>query len=92
MLAGVKKLFIQPAIVTSVVVTIILVGVQRLRLLEYFELKVFDQMMQRRADLPPDPRLLIVGFTEQDIQELKQITPTDEVLDRLLGKLESNQP
>ncbi|MCC5638441.1 CHASE2 domain-containing serine/threonine-protein kinase [Nostoc sp. CHAB 5844] len=76
---------------TSVLVTLILVGVQRLKLLEYFELKVFDQMMQRRADLPPDPRLLIVGFTEQDIQELKHITPTDEELDRLLGKLVSNQ-
>ncbi|BAY15512.1 serine/threonine protein kinase with Chase2 sensor [Anabaenopsis circularis NIES-21] len=91
MFAGAKKLFTQPVIVTSVLVTLILVGVQRLRLLEYFELKVFDQMMQRRADLPPDPRLLIVGFTEQDIQELKHITPTDEELDRLLSKLESNQ-
>ncbi|OCQ96595.1 serine/threonine protein kinase [Nostoc sp. MBR 210] len=91
MFAGAKKLFTQPVIVTSVLVTLVLVGVQRLRLLEYFELKVFDQMMQRRADLPPDPRLLIVGFTEEDIQQLKHGTPTDEELDRLLGKLESNQ-
>jgi CHASE2 domain-containing sensor protein/predicted Ser/Thr protein kinase len=92
MLAGVKKLFTHPALVSSVIVTLVLVGVQRLKLFEYFELKAFDQMMQMRADLPADPRLLIVGFTENDIQELKQSSPSGEVLDRLFRKLESSQP
>lgn len=91
MLAGVKKLFTQPVIVSSLLVTLVLAGVQKLGLLEAFELTIFDQMVQRRADLPPDPRLLIVGFTEQDIQELKQSSPSGEVFSRLLNKLESNQ-
>lgn len=91
MLAGVKKLFTQPVIVSSVLVTLVLAGVQRLGLLESFELKIFDQMLQRRADLPPDPRLLIVGFTEQDIQQLKQASPSGDVLNKLLSKLESYQ-
>ncbi|WP_242072008.1 CHASE2 domain-containing serine/threonine-protein kinase [Nostoc sp. FACHB-110] len=77
--------------VSSVLVTLILAGVQRLGLLESFELKVFDQMIQKRAELPPDPRLLIVGFTEEDIQELKQSSPSGEVLNQLLKKLETNQ-
>jgi len=91
MLAGVKKLLTQPVIVSSVLVTLVLAGVQRLGLLESFELKMFDQMVQRRTDLPPDPRLLIVGFTEQDIQELKQASPSGVVLTKLLNKLESYQ-
>jgi CHASE2 domain-containing sensor protein/predicted Ser/Thr protein kinase len=91
MLAGVKKLFTQPVIVSSVIVTLVLAGIQKLGLLESFELTVFDQMVQKRADLPPDPRLLIVGFTEQDIQQLKQSSPSGEVLSKVLSKLESNQ-
>jgi CHASE2 domain-containing sensor protein/predicted Ser/Thr protein kinase len=91
MLAGVKKLFTQPVLLSSVLVTLALTGIQKLGILEPFELTVFDQMVQRRADLPPDPRILIVGFTEQDIQELKQSSPSGEVLTRLFRKLESNQ-
>lgn len=49
-------------------------------------------MTQKRTPLGPDPRLLIVGFSEDDIQNLKQGSPTGDTLDQVLSKLESYQP
>ncbi|MEC4880566.1 MAG: CHASE2 domain-containing serine/threonine-protein kinase [Scytonema sp. PMC 1070.18] len=91
MFATLKNILTQPAISASLIVGVLLVGVQRLGILEPVELKVFDQMMQRRTDLSPDPRLLIVAFTENDIQNLKQSSPNGEVLETVFNKLERNQ-
>jgi CHASE2 domain-containing sensor protein/predicted Ser/Thr protein kinase len=92
MFAGLKKILTQPAIVAGVVVSGLLVGFQGLGVLEPLELKAFDQMMQRRPDSGRDPRILIVSFTESDIQRLKQSTPNGITLDKVLTKLERYQP
>jgi CHASE2 domain-containing sensor protein len=91
MFASLKGILTQPAITASLIVGLLLVGVQRLGVLEPVELKFFDQMMQRRTDPSPDPRLLIVAFTENDIQNFKQSSPNGEVLEAVFSKLERNQ-
>jgi CHASE2 domain-containing sensor protein/tRNA A-37 threonylcarbamoyl transferase component Bud32 len=92
MLASLKNILTQPAVVASVFASVLLVGVQRLGLLEPIELKAFDQMMQWRTDPGPDPRILIVAFTENDIQKFNQPSPNGEVLDAVFNKLERYQP
>ncbi|MBD2772672.1 CHASE2 domain-containing serine/threonine-protein kinase [Iningainema tapete] len=87
-----KNLLTQPTVIASVITSVLLVGVQRLGVLEPIELKAFDSMMQNRPQLEPDPRLLIVGFSENDIQKLKQSSPNGDVLDTVLSKLERYQP
>ncbi|MGI8503461.1 MAG: CHASE2 domain-containing protein [Hassallia sp.] len=91
-----KNVLTQPVILISLITGVLLVGAQRLEVLEDVlesaELKAFDQMMQKRTPLSPDPRLLIVGFSEDDIQNLKQGSPTGETLDTVLSKLERYQP
>jgi CHASE2 domain-containing sensor protein/predicted Ser/Thr protein kinase len=91
MLASFRNLLTQPAVFASAIVSVLLVGAQQLGLLEHPELIVFDQMMQSRADVEPDKRLLIVGFTENDIQNLKQSSPNGNVLTTVLSKLEQYQ-
>ncbi|BAY45653.1 serine/threonine protein kinase with Chase2 sensor [Scytonema sp. HK-05] len=91
MLASLRNLLTQPAVFTSAIVGVLLVTAQQLGVLEHPELIVFDQMMQRRADVNPDPRLLIVAFTENDIQKLKQSSPNGNVLSTVLSKLEQYQ-
>jgi CHASE2 domain-containing sensor protein/RIO-like serine/threonine protein kinase len=91
MLASLKNLLTQPAVFASAIVGVLLVTAQQLGVLEHPELIVFDQMMQRRADVNPDPRLLIVAFTENDIQKLKQPSPNGDVLSTVLSKLEQYQ-
>ncbi|MBR8837839.1 MAG: CHASE2 domain-containing protein [Stigonema ocellatum SAG 48.90 = DSM 106950] len=91
MFTSLRNILTQPTVVASVFAGMLLVGVQRLGVLEPIELKIFDQMMQRRATLGPDNRLLIVAFTEEDIQKLKQSSPNGNVLDSVLSKLEHHQ-
>ncbi|MBD2019729.1 CHASE2 domain-containing protein [Leptolyngbya sp. FACHB-36] len=92
MLARLRRLLTQPVLVSSLLVTGLLVSVQRLGVLEPIELKMFDQMMQDRSDPGPDPRLLIVGITETDIQTMREWPLSGRVLDQALEKLERHQP
>lgn len=91
MLGKVKKVLKQPVIISSAIATIFTLGIQKLQVLEALELRIYDQMIQRRADPGPDPRLLIVTVTEEDLQKWNWPIP-GEVLDRLLGRLEEYQP
>lgn len=60
--------------------------------LQPLELAVFDWMMRLRPDRGPDPRLLIVEVTEEDIQYLKQWPMSDQVLADVLASLQQHQP
>ncbi|MBW4478794.1 MAG: CHASE2 domain-containing protein [Tolypothrix brevis GSE-NOS-MK-07-07A] len=96
MLTNLRNVLTQPVVIISLITGILLVGAQRVEILEDVlesaELIAFDQMMQRRAPLAPDPRLLIVEFSADDIKKLNQGSPNGETLDKVLTKLERYQP
>ncbi len=92
MFAKVKSLLRQPAIISSAIATMLLFGIQRLGMLEPIELKVFDQMTQMRGNPGLDPRILVVGVTEKDLQKLQKWPLSGEILDKLFTKLEQYQP
>ncbi|MBP5976987.1 CHASE2 domain-containing protein [Brasilonema sp. CT11] len=90
-----KNFFTLSTVVSSVIVTGLLFVVQQLGVLEPLEIRLFDQMMQMRADSGTDSRLLIVAVTEDDIKKWKSPTSdrlSGQVLDNLLGKLEQYKP
>ncbi len=76
----------------SVACSVSLLAVRHLGGLQHLELMAYDQMVLRRADVGPDPRLLVVGITEEDIQALRQSTLSDQVVAQLLEKLQLPQP
>ncbi len=77
----------------SVVVTSLVMGMRSLGLLQPLELKTFDYLMQLRPPEKPDPRLLIVKVTAEDIKKLGGEYPLhDRTVLRLLKKLEEHQP
>ncbi|MCA1994826.1 MAG: CHASE2 domain-containing serine/threonine-protein kinase, partial [Coleofasciculus sp. S288] len=80
-----------PAVIASLAVTGLLVGGRKLGLLEPLELSAYDRLVQLRPTLPPDSRLLVVHWTEQDIQRYPYPLP-DQLIDELLAKLEQHQP
>jgi len=82
----------QPALVTSVAVTALLLGIRQLGLLVPLELSAYDLSLRSRSPVAPDPRLLIVTITEADLQNQKQWPLSDAVVQRLLEKLEQYQP
>ncbi len=60
------------AILLSLVMTIGLIGIYPLKVMQSWELTVYDRMMQHRPNEGEDPRLLIVEVTEEDIEAQRQ--------------------
>ncbi|NEQ41816.1 MAG: adenylate/guanylate cyclase domain-containing protein [Okeania sp. SIO3I5] len=56
------------------------------------EVRVFDGMMRLRSDEVPDPRLLIVEITEDDIEYLQEWPISDRTLAKVLVSLQKHQP
>lgn len=78
-------------LVTSLGVTALLWGVGELKWLQSWELKAYDKMLRSRPVEPPDPRLLLVTVTQEDIATY-QWPLTDATVNQLLATLESYQP
>ncbi|MDY6901471.1 MAG: CHASE2 domain-containing protein [Cyanobacteriota bacterium] len=91
-----KKLSLLLTIPTSIVITALLMGIRYLGILQPFELKAFDQLMQLRPSEIPDSRLLVVTVTEEDVRSQSEKPPgvslSDKSLSQVLEKLESYQP
>ncbi|MCC3472277.1 MAG: adenylate/guanylate cyclase domain-containing protein [Microcoleus sp. PH2017_25_DOB_D_A] len=83
---------LQPLAVTCIVVTGTLLGVRHLGWLQPLELKAFDLMVQLRPDAGPDPRLLVVTVTEQDIHTFKKWPISDGVLARAIASIARLEP
>jgi len=67
-------------------------GVRHFHGLEPLELAIFDQMIRLRPEEAPDPRIVVVGITEQDIQKLQKWPISDEIMAQLFFELQSHQP
>ncbi|MEA5447267.1 EAL domain-containing protein [Leptolyngbya sp. CCNP1308] len=78
-------------LLTSVLTSVLLLGLQSLGWLEPLELKVFDQFMQRRVDLAADSRLLVVGISEADLHRYGWPL-RDQVLAEGLAQLQRHSP
>lgn len=92
-----KRIF-RVALVASVAVTTILIGVRHLGWLQAWELQAYDQMLRLRPDEGKDDRLLIVTVTEEDLSYQREQgwesegSLKDAALSKLLEKLEPRQP
>ena len=83
-------------LLASFAVTGLVMGGRTFGLLQSWELKAFDQLMQLRPSERQDSRLLVVAITEADFQlkeqESRKGSLSDLALAKLLEKLESYQP
>jgi diguanylate cyclase (GGDEF)-like protein/PAS domain S-box-containing protein len=61
-------------------------------LLQSSELAAFDQLFHLRPAEPADPRIVIVGISEKDLQQAGQWPLSDRLMAQLLVKLDSYQP
>lgn len=87
---------VQTLLLSSLLVTGLVAATRWLGLLQPLEFWAFDHTMRLRPEEEPDPRLLVVTVTEQDIQaqgtEPRLGSLSDRTLSRLLSKLEQDQP
>ncbi|GET39969.1 CHASE2 domain-containing protein [Microseira wollei] len=94
----VTRILTHPALVASVAITALVLGVRQLGWLQPLELKAYDRMMRLRPDEGPDRRLLVITIDEADLQYQdrmgmeKRWSLADAALNQLLKKLEVYQP
>ncbi len=79
-------------LLSSFLVTGLLVGVRQTGGLQFLELLALDQIVRSQPQRDLDPRLLVVGITESDIQLQKQWPLSDQVVAQLLENLQQGQP
>ncbi|WP_246259721.1 CHASE2 domain-containing protein [Oxynema aestuarii] len=77
--------------IAALCTTSLLVGVRSLGALQRWELLVFDWMIRLRPDDPPDPRLLVVGITEDDLSRFGWPL-SDRTLAQALNQLQQHDP
>ncbi len=77
--------------VTSLGVTVLMLGVRELGWLQRWELRAYDQMMLMRPPEPQDDRILLVTVTDKDLQQQKDVL-SNETIHQVLKKIQSYQP
>ncbi|MEG3918774.1 adenylate/guanylate cyclase domain-containing protein [Microcoleus sp. T3_A4] len=83
---------LQPLAIIWILVTGTLLGVRHLGGLQPLELNAYDLMVQLRPDLGPDPRLLIVEVTEQDINTIEKWPISDRTLAKAIAEIARLEP
>jgi adenylate cyclase len=91
---------LSPAInswLTTVLLSSLVIGsgvivARQLGWLERSELQTYDDFIMRRGSEGADKRLLVVGFTEDDIQSLKEFPLHDGTLAQVIEKLDRYDP
>ncbi|HEY9762828.1 MAG TPA: CHASE2 domain-containing protein [Trichocoleus sp.] len=83
---------IQAIALASLAATGLVIGVRALGGLQSMELALFDRMVRLRPDEGPDPRLLVVGITETDIQSRREWPISDRTVAQLLKTLNRYEP
>jgi len=75
----------------SLAVTTVVMGIRSAGILQPMELRAFDRLMQERPVEDPDPRLLMIGVTQEDIELYDHPVP-DRILAQVIDKLETYKP
>jgi diguanylate cyclase (GGDEF)-like protein len=79
-------------ILVSLAIAGAVIGLRQIGSLQQLELFAFDSMVRLQPLSPPDPRLLIVEITEDDLRQQKKWPLRDRVVARLLETLQKEQP
>jgi len=83
---------LQPIAIIWIVVTGTLLGVRHLGGLQSLELNAYDLMVQLRPDLGPDPKLLVVTITDQDINTIEKWPISDRTLAKAIAEIARLEP
>ncbi|MEG4844817.1 EAL domain-containing protein [Microcoleus sp. F10-C6] len=87
-----RRVRILPAMLAGATLTLLSMGVRQLGGLQNWELGSFDSLVRLQPDAGPDPRLLVVGISEADIQALERFPISDGAIAQTLTKLQKYRP
>ncbi|WP_121968656.1 CHASE2 domain-containing protein [Leptolyngbya sp. BC1307] len=78
--------------IATVTTSAFILGLRHIGAFVPAELAVYDALVNSRADLGPDNRLLIVEVTEADLRSLALPTPSDQSVATAIENLQQHQP
>jgi len=78
--------------IASIATSVCILGLRQMGAFVSGELAMWDQMVSAQADQGPDPRLLIVTISPEDLQDQNSITPSDESLAIAINHLQEHAP
>lgn len=87
-----KRIQRQPYWLASLVITALLIALRQLGGLQSLELMTFDYMVRLQANQGPDPRLLVIEITEQDIRNQNEWPMSDQTVADLLTQILEYKP
>lgn len=87
-----QKLKNEPYWLASLLITGLLVALRQAGGLQSLELLTLDRMVRLKGDSGPDPRLLVVEVTEEDIREQGEWPLPDQKIADLIKQIQSNSP
>ena len=79
------------AIATALISTVTL-GIRQLGAFVPLELTVYDGLVAYQRDLGPDPRILLVGINEQDLDNQQSDSPSDQSIADAIEIIQSHRP
>ncbi|MGK7933253.1 MAG: CHASE2 domain-containing protein [Microcystaceae cyanobacterium] len=78
--------------ITTPAIALLVYGIRLTSILQPWEWAMYDAYMQLRPSQPQDERIIIVGITEEDLENLRGSVIKDDKLAKLLNKLKEQQP
>lgn len=87
-----KRLQNEPYWLASIIVTGLILALRQVGSLQSLELLAFDYMVRIQPDRGPDPRLLIVEITEEDIRNQNEWPMSDQTVANVLTQLQQHKP
>ena len=87
-----QKLRKEPYWIASIVVTGLLIALRQIGGLQALELFAFDYMVRLQSERDPDPRLLVVEITEEDIRNQEEWPMSDQTMADALAQLQAQSP
>lgn len=87
-----KRIQSQPYWLASIAITALLVALRQIGGLQPLELLTFDYLTRLQADQGPDPRLLVVEVTEEDIRAQQEWPLSDQTIATVLAELQRYSP
>ena len=87
-----RKLKKEPYWIASIAITGLLIVLRQVGGLQSLELFAFDNMVRLQKEQDPDPRLLIVEITEEDIRNQQEWPMSDQTMANVLTSLQAQSP
>ncbi|AMW27895.1 MULTISPECIES: CHASE2 domain-containing protein [Arthrospira] len=73
-------------------IALMILIIRQLGILQGGELKLYDHLMRSRPPEPPDPRIVVVEVTGNDVQSRQEYSISDGTISQVLQQLEPHQP